>query len=422
MAQFRTDKKIIDSGQVTTRYEVNMLSDQLTPSGSMRDAFGRMRTSDPHTLFDSTLRFTDDTRNWSTSNTGTSSYTINQNASLLEMTVGTSAGDEVVRQTKRYFAYQPGKSHLVYATFNMEPKSNVRQRVGYFDINNGIFIEHDGTGAYIVKRSKSSGSTVETRIPQSEWSDDKFDGTGTSGVDLDLSKTQIFWVDVEWLGAGTVRVGFVVDGVPYVAHKFHHANNIEKTYLTSATLPVRYEITNTGATSSNTTLDQICCSVQSEGGHSPRVSTRSISTPLAGITVPDTVFKPVIAIRLKSTRIGGVVIPSLVSLAGLQNTPYVFQVFMDSDITGGTWVSSSDESHVEYNITGTALTGGKNLLQGLFNGGTSVQPVTVDFRSFNGSYQLRATLDNKCETFVIGVKATTNNDKVIASLAWEEIN
>lgn len=400
-----------------------MLSDQLTPAGTMRDAFGRLRVSEPHTIFDSTFRYTDDTRNWSTANTGTSSITVNAQASIIEMNVGTTVGDEVVRQTKRHFVYQPGKSHLIYATFNMEPKQNVRQRVGYFGTGNGIYLEHDGTTAYIVKRSSSSGSLVETRIPQSQWSDDKFDGTGTSKINLDFTKSQILWIDIEWLGAGTVRVGFVVDGNIYVAHKFNHANNIEKTYLTSATLPVRYEITNTANTASPTTLDHICCSVQSEGGHSPRVSTRSVSTSLSGLSMSSTEFRPLVAIRLRSDRKGAGVIPSLVNLYGLQNTPYVYHVIMDCEVVGGTWQSTSEESHVEYNVTATQLAEtGRNLLQGMFIGGTYVQPTSIDFRQFNGSYQLRSDLQGVCETFVIACRATTNNDKALATLTWEELN
>jgi len=59
MAQFRTDLHKIDSGQVFTRYEVNMMSDRLSPSGTLTDAFGRLRIVNPVTLFESTHRFSD---------------------------------------------------------------------------------------------------------------------------------------------------------------------------------------------------------------------------------------------------------------------------------------------------------------------------------------------------------------------------
>lgn len=422
MAQYRTDKKIIDSGQVTTRYEVHMLSDQLTTAGTMIDAFGRLRTSQPHTLFDNTFRYTDDLKNWSISNTGTANTTHNVNTSSVSMNVGTSSGDKVIRQTKRYFHYQPGKSLLSINSFNMQPKQNVRQRVGLFDSNNGLFLEHDGTTAYIVKRTYKTGSVVEERVPQSQWSEDKFDGTGYSKITLDLSKTQIQWLDIEWLGAGTLRMGFVINGVFYTAHKFHHANLITSVYMTTASLPIRYEIENTGASASNTYLEHICNTVISEGGHSPRVITRSVSTALTGINTSNVTDTPIVAIRLKSTRTGGLVVPVRLNIYGLQNTPFRYNVVQNPTLTGGTWVSAGEESHVEYNITGTSYTGGLNLLQGMFIGGTAVPVTDVDFKQFNSSYQLRSQLDGTTEVFLISAIATTNNDDTVASLTWEEYN
>ena len=402
MAQYRNDLKIIDSGQVTTRFEVMMLDDQLTPAGTIRDAFGRIRVSEPHTLFDSTFRYTDDTRNWSISNTANN--------------------DSVIRQTKRYFHYQPGKSLLTLNTGTMQPKANVCQRIGYFDTKNGVFLEHDGTTAYIVKRSFKTGSVVEERVPQSEWSEDKFDGTGYSKVTLDFSKTQILWTDIEWLGAGTMRIGFVVDGRILTAHKFHHANKITSVYMSTASLPLRYEITNTGTTASNTTLEQICNTVISEGGHSPRVVTRSVSTALTGVELSNADSRPMIAIRLKSDRVGGVVVPVASDLYGLQSTPFSYRILQNATVTGGTWVSTGVESHVEYNITATEVSGGNNLLQGMFMGGAGVNQTNIDFKKYNSSYQLRTRIDGAMETFVIAAIATTNNDDAVASLTWEEYN
>lgn len=422
MAQYRTDKKIIDSQQVTTRYEVMMLSDQLTPGGNLLDAFSRLRTSDPYTLFDNTFRYTDDTRNWDTSTQGSANTIHSAYTSSMLMNVGTTSGDKVIRQTKRYFLYQPGKSLLTFSSFTMQPKANVRHRVGYFSVNDGIFLEHDGTTLNIVKRSSVSGSVTEVRVPQSEWSEDRFDGSGYSKTILDITKTQIFWTDIEWLGAGTIRLGFVINGVVYTAHKFNHANLITSTYMASGTLPLRLEIENTGTTASNTSLEHICNTVISEGGHSPRVSTRAISNPLTGVNISNIAYTPTIALRLKSTNIGGVVVPALINLYGLQNTPFSYRIYMDASITGGTWASQSSESHVEYNITATSFTGGRQLLEGMFIGGTYVQPVTVMLKDFNSSYQLRSKIDGSTESFLIAVQATTNNDDAITSLAWEEYN
>jgi hypothetical protein len=422
VAQYRNDLKIIDSGQVTTRFEVFMLDDQLTPSGTAVDSFGRIRMSEPYTLFDSTFRYTDDTRNWTIATNGTATSSHSTNSSSVLMTVGGTSGDSVIRQTSKYFIYQPGKSLLTMNSFTMQPRENVRQRVGYFNENNGIFLEHDGITAYIVKRSYVTGSVVETRIPQSQWSEDKFDGTGYSKVTLDFSKSQLFWIDVEWLGVGSVRVGFVIDGKILTAHKFHHANRIASTYMTTASLPIRYEITNTGTTNVNTTLEHICNTIISEGGHSPKVITRAVSNQLIGLNMSNVEYRPLIALRLKANRNGGIVIPSNSILYGLQAAPFNYRILQGAEITGGTWVSGGSESHAEYNVTPTGYTGGDVLLEGIFVGGSGVQATAIDYKSHNSSFQLRTLLNGTMQTFVIAAIATTVNDDAIASLSWEEYN
>ena len=253
-----------------------MLSDRLSPSGTMTDAFGRLRTSDTYTLFDSTHRFSDNGL-WATSNTaGNSSYAFVNNQSMIVMTVGTTANAEIIRETTRVFSYQPGKSLLMLSSFAMEtPKANVRQRVGYYGAENGIFFENDGTTNYFVLRSNTTGTITETKVAQTNWSIDKFDGTGYSsqsgGVEhtggIDVSKTNILWMDIEWLGVGDVRCGFVVDGKMVPAHVFHNDNRNTVPYMTTASLPLRYEIKNTGITTSNSTMKQICSSIMSEGGY-----------------------------------------------------------------------------------------------------------------------------------------------------------
>jgi hypothetical protein len=61
-------------------------------------------------------------------------------------------------------------------------------------------------------RKKSINWHSETVVPQTNWNIDKLDGTGISGITLDISKAQILWMDIEWLGLGTVRIGFVING------------------------------------------------------------------------------------------------------------------------------------------------------------------------------------------------------------------
>ena len=153
MAQYRTDTHKIDSGQVLTRYEVGMLSDRLSPSGTLTDAFGRLRVSEPHTLFDSQHQDVENDK-WDTLIVGSGTKTHLPNESAVKLEIGTDNGDSIIRETLRTMMYQPGKSLLILNTGVMgTPKANVVQRIGYFGANNGIYFENDSGNNYFVLRS-----------------------------------------------------------------------------------------------------------------------------------------------------------------------------------------------------------------------------------------------------------------------------
>jgi hypothetical protein len=85
--------------------------------------------------------------------------------------------------------------------------------------------------------------TVDTKIPQEDWSIDPCDGTGVTGYNLDLSKIQMAYMDYSWYGAGKIRFGFkTTDGQVQYVHEFVHNNNLFESYFRSGNLPARYEV------------------------------------------------------------------------------------------------------------------------------------------------------------------------------------
>lgn len=229
------------------------------PSSYAYDAFGRLRVSNPYTLFDSNNRYADNGK-FATATTGTATATFNANEGLIDLDVGTASGDEVLRESQVVFAYQPGKSLLIMNSFTFDTaKTNLRQRVGYFGSDNGFYLEQNDSTISLVKRSKVTGSVVNTEVTQANFNTDKLDGTGPSGFTLDLTTSQLMFMDMEWLGAGSVRLGFVIEGQFIIAHRFDWANQSTNTgtYITTASLPIRYEITNTGTVASASQLKQI---------------------------------------------------------------------------------------------------------------------------------------------------------------------
>jgi len=404
----------------------NIISSEISFANTPNiDAFGRLRTSSPFTLFDSSHRFADNGL-WSTATATGGTATFNANQGLVDLAVTAASGSEVIRETTKVFSYQPGKSLLVLSTFVMSPaKTNLRQRVGYYGTENGLYVQLNNSTLSFVERSLVTGSVTETTINQSAWNVDKMDGTGPSGITLDIAKAQILFLDIEWLGLGTVRMGFVINGNFYVCHKFHHANLITSTYITTASLPLRYEITNTGATSGASTMKQICSTVISEGGYELRGAQQAIGTP---ITTPKTLttagtFYPIVSIRLKSTKLDGIAVATALSAIGNTAANFNWQVVSGGTTTGGTWVSAGSSSSVEYNITGTSFTGGRIIASGYFTA-TASTSVSVDIlRAALLSTQLeRNGLTSTPFEFTLVLAAGTNNETVFGSMDWEEIS
>jgi hypothetical protein len=404
----------------------NIISSEISYKNSPNiDAFGRLRVSNPFTLFDSSHRFADNGL-WSTGTATGGTATFNADQGLVDLDVTAASGSEVVRETTKVFSYQPGKSLLVLSTFVMSiAKANLRQRVGYYGANNGYYLEQNGTTVSFVERSFVTGAVVNTPVAQASWNVDPMDGSGPSGITLDLTKAQILFMDLEWLGVGTVRIGFVINGNFYVCHKFHHANFITSTYITTASLPLRYEITNTGATSGASTLKQICSTVISEGGYELRGAQQAVGTP---ITTPKTLttagtFYPIVSIRLKSARLDGIAVATALSAIGNTAANFNWQVVASGTTTGGTWVSAGASSSVEYNITGTSFTGGRIIASGYFTA-TASTSVSVDIlRAALLSTQLeRNGLTSTPFEFTLVLAAGTNNETVFGSMDWEEIS
>ena len=434
MAQFRIDSHQY-LPQEKTLFEVVMLADQYgnqvgpaNPTGTAVDAFGRARVSTPLTLFDSSHRYADNGL-WVTSNTSSNStVTFNQNAGLIDLVVTTANNAEIIRETTKVFSYQPGKSLQVLQTFVMEPKANVRQRVGYYGANNGIYLEVSGNTAYFVERSLSSGTVQETRVAQSSWNKDTLLGavaSSPSGITLDLTKAQIMFVDVEWLGLGTVRCGFVIDGKLIHCHSFNHANYITSTYMTTASLPLRYEIKNTGVTASNTTLKQVCSSVISEGGYELRGTQQSIGLSAnSALNLPvSSVFYPVISIRLKQERQDAIVILTALSILGIgNNARFRYKVINNPTLGNTSWTSAGADTSVEYDMSANTVTGGRTLASGYLAASTQ-STVTIDaLKEALFKFQLeRNSITGVSYPLTIAIESAVANDDVLATLDWEEV-
>lgn len=444
MAQFRRDLNQY-LNQEKTIFETVMIADQYgnltgsNPSGMAVDAFGRARTSLPLTLFDSFHRYQDNGKIGTANSSGTT-VTHDANSSSILCSIETANGQYVYRESSRVFAYQPGKSLQILQTYVMAPaQTGLRQRYGYFGTQNGIFIEQDGHNLYFVIRNNSTGTIQENKVIQADWNIDTLDGSNSpgwtetlpsanrnpSGLTLDMSKAQIMFMDIEWLGLGTVRCGFVINGRFIHCHSFNHSNLISAPYMGTACLPVRAEIENTANTSNSSNLRIVCTSVISEGGYELRGRPRTVGQTAnsGGYDLASAgTWYPITCIRLKSERQDAIVLPKDIKIAALGSGSIIgYKVVVGANVSGGTWIDVGNDSSVQYNLNAASFTGGTDFVSGYVPvTNQSSLPVSLGDSIFK--YQLERNSFNGTNTvFMIAAQTSKAGDDVWVSIDWEEV-
>lgn len=348
------------------------------------DGFGRLKMSLPQVLFDSSLRYFQMSYFWE--NLGTGAFAHDNTNSMLTMTV--TSGQRAARQTRQYFPYQPGRTNVCLMTGVLvnATAASVTSRIGSFDgptdkvpVDNsdrggdGNFFQLVGTTLSVVQR-KTIGSApyfADTVVNQSSWNVDKLDGTGASGITLDPTKANIFFITREWLGVGRVVMGIFYDGYPIVCHFFRNENTNTGTYMKQASLPIRYEITSTSATA---IMTQICSAVISEGGYIPMGVQRAITTSSTSLLTVNTTNTAYLSIRLRAVAIRAQVqIVNVYCYTG-GNNPILMTVNLGNITLGGSpsWTAVATESIVEYDTAGTTVTGGEVISTNICSTATKV--------------------------------------------------
>lgn len=339
------------------------------------DAFGRIRMSSPFTLGDYKHLYGLDP-NFVDLITNGGSVAFQSNKACARLTTSNNSSSRVVHQTKLYHHYMPGKSQQILSSFNFyTATANVTKRTGYYDDNNGIYFEQAGNGTLSwVIRTYVNGVVEENRKTQSQWNIDPCNGAGGSLFNLDITKTQLIFIEFQWLGVGSVTVGFVHEGSFVPCHIFHHSNDLTTVYMSSPNLPVRCEILNTGTTA-GAYFDQICSTVVSEGGYVEAgidwaVTTPALRTVTAGATLP------IMAIRLKTafkTYLNRMIVRmgNLNVFSDGENIKWRLLKLPDSTyINDTTWTPVDDDSGVEYCVDITTVSDGDEMENGFVGAST----------------------------------------------------
>ncbi|MCK5605724.1 hypothetical protein KAR91_27765, partial [Candidatus Pacearchaeota archaeon] len=388
------------------------------------DAFDRLRTSEPFTIFDSKQLHDKQPLFWDEEIGGAATSIHNTVNAETRMSVTASVNDYVIRQTKQRFNYQPGKSQLIFMTFHSPQADGATKRIGSFDgiganfltPNNGVFYECDGDLSWNICKD----GTITERVTQSQWNVDKLDGSGKSGIALDMDGSQIIIMDLEWLGVGRVRVGFVIDGLIYYVHYFNHSNKpaFTSVYMSTPNLPLRYTIETDGAEATH--LDHICSTVMSEGGVEKTGILRAIDTKAVPINLATAgVAYAVLGIRLKTSYIDISVMPEGISAIIGSNADFYWSVQINPTRTGGVFVYNDlMNSAVQGAIATTppVITADGLVIASGYGSKSSRQADTV----LNTALRIGATIAGVRDELVLSFIPLSTNINVYPSLNFRE--
>jgi len=338
-------------------FKVNLAEFGDTPS---IDAFGRLRTSEPFTLFDSKQLHDKQPLFWDEQIIGAAGSTHVPTDAATVMDITSAAGDSVIRQTKQRFNYQPGKSQLAFMTFYAPQSGLSTKRIGLFDgtgvnyltPNNGIWLEIDGAISFNIAKN---GITTET-VAQANWNVDTLDGNGYSGKTLDWDAPQILVIDYEWLGVGRVRVGFVIDGLVFYVHYFNHANDptFDSVYMSSPNLPIRYDIVGGGTAADE--LHHICSTVMSEGGLEETGIVSSVATTTHIDAAATGTRYAITGVKLKSAYKDVTVLPEYLTMIDLTGKAFKWELCLNPTIAGTFTYNDKTNSALQVAYGATANT------------------------------------------------------------------
>ena len=354
----------------------------LADSNTM-SAFGRLNVNDSQSIFSNSQQYGNDATEWETAVVGTGTTTFLPNESTIQMSTGGTANSaSCIRSTRLNHRYTPGHGLTTIQSFVFDggaATTNNTRRIGYFDTNNGIYLEDASGTINIVQRSFVSGSVVNTAVAQAAWNVDVFDGTHSasnpSGILINWAEAQILIIDLQWLGVGRVRVGFDIGGVFYPAHQFLNANTTKTAvYMTTANLPLRLENTNTGTAGGTYTLRHICSSVNTDGGtetlYGKLASANNNAVGAGGLSIAAATTKPLVSIQAATTgpnsvrNSGQTILQSYLVLNSGSNQIY-WQLLLNATLTGASFAAAGNITNVD--TSATAVSGGTLLDSGFLS-------------------------------------------------------
>lgn len=389
----------------------------IAPSRPSSTAFGRLRVADPYNLFDTKLLYDDAPLLWYFASSG-GAFSQTYNATRASVTLfGPGAGGFGIRATNRKFNYEPGKSQLILMTFVMgATPTGCTKKVGLWDTINGVYFENTAGALSFNIDSFVTGATVTTSIPQASWNLDPLDGTGPSGITLDITKAQILVMDFQWLGVGSVRFGFDIDGDIVYAHQQDHANTATSVFMSNPNLPLNYAIITAG-TGADSTLECICSSVVSEGGSQSFGRNIAVTNGTTAVAMANSALAyALVGIRLKSTALSQTaIIQRITAMSATANDYWLWELRWNPTVAGVFTYADVTSSQLQsaIGVAANTVTGGTVVAAGYVS---REGEVSIDESI---GLVLGSTVTTR-DTYVLCGRPVNTPISVLGGIVWKE--
>lgn len=418
---------IITGGPVTmgvsgTLIDQPMPNQELGFKPEFRDPFNRPYFIQPIEIGSTDHRLGKLPREWDEVLTGAATSVADLQEVSIKMTTGTDATDAVTRQTYRQFEYIRGNAQFCIISLNPggPAKANNERLWGMGDERNGVFFGIDQNGFKVLRRSYISGVTVDYPTYQQDFNGDRLDGTGPSGITIDLTKHQLFKIQFSWLGTNVIQFRYLIGGKQIIIHTINVANEISTPWSQSGSYPLHVQNKNTGIAPSPTTLSISCTAVYTAGSSKEISTYGAVSTGVnpASIGVQPSV---VAGIRLRPDRryIGlNAESYDLLPISGAGVAFY--RIILRPTLNNATWTNFSEASQILTSTNTTYVEGTGQVIQvGYANLAVQGRNAVEIPARINAT--LGYSINQVPDSIVIVAQTTTGNGTLYFAGSWREV-
>ncbi len=405
------------------------LTDLFSEMGTV-DSFGRLRISENRTLFTSQYNQNKSPEKYDeiiSNASGNASSIYSSTTASVTMNVGRN--DFIIRKTRRNMVYYPGKSQQVLISGIMSIQNNITKRIGAYtseftspyNPRNGIYLET--SGGQIFACIVNNG--IVNAIQQSNWNRDKLDGTGTSGITLDLTKTQSFYITYSWI-SGQVDFGFYFGNNLIIAHSYVHTNQGTFAFMATPNVPITTEIRGANISGTSGSLVHLSSSVSTEGGDEslldPFSAGRFITNNADGeLNNPrNDQINVLMSLKIKNNIEGGVAfIKSFSTVTDGSDKIGIFIYLNPTFNNSVPFTSTSPDSIVEFNNTtdrNTWITSSERVLYRTYSGESN----SISSNLLDTPIPLSMSINGVGDIISIGITTDTTND-IYGSFNWVEV-